>query len=259
MVVYMAIRKGNYVMFKEIKWTKEELKKIKKVIIKSNLTISDEGHLIVNSELFEYTHVNVKSVNPYFQYDKEIADLVYLQDMTEVERILDLSKGVKYDKTNPNHFGLIKTIGELDTDDNTEVFTILKEIIALFNTVAYDAASIMIGSCKNDIQKLRCEIQKFKNSNEETIEEMFANFKIDEILNSTNGINESPLFEGVIAKSKKNLKNYILVHLQSRLAHDIRSELFNSYRDTAEYVSSDVAKKQKNKRRGGCLRNYVSK
>lgn len=232
---------------KEIKWSKEELKKIKKILFKSNLTVNEMGQLVVKSEITEYNQINTKQINPYFQYDKEIADLVYLQDMEEVDRILELSCDVDFEKNNPNHFGLIKTIHEIDKQDRSEIFTIFKEIIALFNTVAYDAASIIISHCK-DIEQLKQEIKDFKVSNTETFEETFANFKINEILSQTNSIANSPIFTPVIEKGRANLKKYILTHLNMRLSHDIRAELIAQNIDAKIYVSNDVEKKLRKKK-----------
>lgn len=233
---------------KEIKWTKEELKRIKKILLKSNLTVNERGQLVVKSETVEYANVNNKPINPYFQYDKEISSLVYLQDMEEVYKILELAKEVNYDKNNPNHFGLIKAIYEINKEDRSEIFTIFRELIALFNSIAYDAATIIFSHCKNN-EQLKKEISLFKNSTEETFEETFALFKINEILNQTNGIANSPIYRPVIERGIANLKKYILTHLNTRLAHNVRAEIIAKNSDTKEYINGDIEKKLKKKKK----------
>lgn len=219
----------------EIIWTKQELGKIKKIILtRANLTVDENNEIVVNDFSVEYEMYTQKSKGAYYSVDKELKEIFYIKNRSEIQKILDMASGVSFNPNDAMHLGLISALSRIDTNDHTQIFIILREIASQFEKVAAQTA-LAIRSYANTTEEFKTEIAKFKNSQETTIEEMLANSKLHLILNSTNGVANHEMFSNLIERYTNNMKHLIIVHLEMMLAHEVKNNIRKEKFNIADY------------------------
>ena len=219
----------------EIIWTKQELSNIKKIILtRANLTVDANNEIIVNDFSHELDMRIQKNKGACYSVDKEIKKLFYIQDRTEIQKILNLTTDVKFNPNDRMQFGLIAALSKIDPNDHTQIFTILREIAGQYEKIAAKTA-VTIRGYANTTDDFKEEISRFKNSQEITLDEIVANIQMELILNSTNGIAQHEIFSDLIERYNKNMKHLITIHLETMLAHEVKNNIKKDNLSIADY------------------------
>ena len=115
-------------------WTKEELIKIKKLILKRT------GLFFNDNNILEYNPLNEYKINSYQEeLILGINELLNIKERSEIDRILTKYSKVEFDSNNKLHYGLISTLSKInlnkDKDYYIQIFIILKEIICQYERI----------------------------------------------------------------------------------------------------------------------------
>jgi len=191
-------------------WNSTDLKKIDKIILKrANLTAINNQVSIRNKRFGRSQFI-------FFAFDdicNELNRLIQYKDQEDISNTLNLItelKNIKY--SNPPR--LIKFLQNIDTNDNSQIFIIFREILIQFEIIVTEIANKAFENLNN--YELNDKINKL-SKNETTEEEILIKNKLDQIFNSTNGINESKLFKPLIDLCYKNIKIKLLIDLKNIL------------------------------------------
>ena len=201
-------------------WNKDELKKIGTFLKKANYKI-DDNHNIVISNRFN-TGNNAFS-NIMVNKDNEIKRLFYLQDREEIKEVLKstvkLKELVIQNPNNPLYFGLISSISKLNINDDTEIFTIFKEILSQYAKVSSNLITTLTNNLEkeNYIETVQNIIEKIKNSKFETDEEKYVKDYMNKILGYTSDITNSEIFKPTIEFCNNNIKNTLIQYLNQKI------------------------------------------
>jgi len=204
-------------------WNEKEVKKINKTLLSqvNSLKIEKDNNLTVIT-------VKGEKCNNYsrFLYDKfinEITSLYYTDSIDKVEEVLTLAKNVQADKTNPLHFGLICSLAKRNPENHDEVFVIFKELIGLYESVAYSVAQNIVNNL--NIEETLIKINEIIDTKKETNEEIIVRNEINKIFAFANGVNEHDLFKSLIKRLDSEIKLKLISKMQQINTNRIRKEL----------------------------------
>lgn len=193
---------------KDIIWTKDELKNIKKIILtRANLTLTNESELkqlhsslIVGQRIQQYTYTN---------YKNEIEELFYTDNKKEITSILDKASKITFDPNNPKHIGFISTISKLNPTDASGIFVIFKEIISQYERITSKIAQEFVNDAttiEGLVEKTHVHLHK---NHEESIQSKTVINEINELFSMCNGAIDSELFQPIINKLNETLQHRI--------------------------------------------------
>ena len=252
----------------DIIWTKDELKKIKKIILlKINIKVNENNELIRGTS----TTINYNATNNslYTEVIDELNKLFYMTDREKISEILTKASQIKADPNNKLHYGLVTTLSKINPNNHEEIFIVFKEIIAQYeksinnivtkianNVDNIDELKERIKNINNaeesqDLERLN-KINEIINNNELTNKEKLN--KIKEISNSRalsqeeklvkkdiecvfafcNGVTEDKLFTTLIEKLDNLVKHKLLIRLHQTInkvakTQDFSNQLGESY------------------------------
>lgn len=196
---------------KDIIWTKDELKKIKRhVLTRANLTINDEGeiqkhnpHTIPYQEIHQYT---------YMQYAEEIEKLFYTDNKEEIMNLLTQISNLKFNSTTPHNIGFVTTLRRINPNDATEIFVVFKEIIGQYERITSRISQEFVNQCTT-IEELIETSKKYTHTHhDETIQSeefKMASNEINDLFFMCNGIMENNLFKPLLTKLNSTLQHRI--------------------------------------------------
>ena len=130
---------------KNIIWNKDELKEIKKIILKStNLKLNEDGEFVqlYSTQTFSYFYKGRKPL--YLSVSDELIDLFYVTYKEKVIDVLKMTSDKKVDFNNKLHFGLITTLSKINTNKPEEIFIIFRQIASLYDHIIYNVATSII-------------------------------------------------------------------------------------------------------------------
>jgi len=223
-------------------WNKQELGKIKKIILnRTNLKLDEENMLVTTDKVNTFENIGTIGGSIYNEITNEIEKLFYYQDRLEIERILTKAKEVQADPKNKLHFGLIMCLSKTNPIDHTYIFEIFKEIASQYDKVIYSVANLSIEFCNNS-EEISSLINSIINSKEETFEEILIKEKLITIFKLTNGITEENIFTPLITKCNSLIKERLIYFLNKELAYKVQNELINKYADVYQH-NNDFCRK----------------
>lgn len=205
----------------ELIWTKEELKKIKAIILnKANLTINDKYELVEKNNSSNFYLYNGHHL--YQNFHNELEMLFYYKDRNVIENILSKTEAIIVDSNNPLHYGLIRTLSKINPKNHYEIFSIYKEILALYeHTIHKYAEEYLKEYNPEEIKQIKNDL---KNSIQKTEQELLIEDEINKILESTNGIFESELFLPLINKLNLSIKDRLINKYNSILGRKLETK-----------------------------------
>ena len=117
-------------------WTKEELIKIKKLILKRT------GLFFNDNNTLEYNPLNEYKINSYQEeLILGINELLNIKERSEIDRILTKYSKVEFDSNNKLHYGLISTLSKINKkigffgDYSTKIRSDIPNVTVLLSNV----------------------------------------------------------------------------------------------------------------------------
>lgn len=215
-------------------WNKDELKRMKTIILKkSNLKVNEDDELV---QLYTSTTGNSfyhPSTSLYCSVNEELKNLFYTNDIEEINKVLSMASQVKADPDNKLHFGLINTLSKINPDNKEEIFIIFNEIVAMYES-AIALESRLVANHLDNIFDTKKRIEDEINYNLSS--DIKIKKYIEEILKFDNGITQSELFMPLIDKLNSLIKPRFVFKIKQLVANNIkRNESqkrndFNSYK-----------------------------
>lgn len=226
---------------KNIIWNEKELKNIKKIILtKLNLKLNEEGELVYspNNNCFNYLNTR-NSLFP--ESIDELKDLFYITDKNKVIEVLNMTSDIKADPNNRLHFGFITTLAKINPENHEEIFTIFREIIALYE-ITINNISKKIWYDINNTELVQEKLREISNSTEITTEELLVKKEISKVFIFANGITDSELFAPLFNKLDSNIKPKMIGILNLLINNDLKSKN-KKEKDDAYGCKSKIYKK----------------
>ena len=191
-------------------WNKKELSKINMILLKkTNLYVDENGNLSKKKCVINNLHV---SYMKYENFDKYIEEVLNFQDRNEITRLLKNAKNVDYDKNNQKHFGLISFLSNIDENDQTQLFSIINEIIALYKkNVLKVINKFNDGSVSSE--EILMVTNLMKDSETKTSVEAYIEKEISSVFDYTNNLASEPLLIPLIKILNDNIKNELILRL----------------------------------------------
>lgn len=226
-------------------WTKNELKDIKKIILKSsNLKLNEDGEFVqlFTPQYFSYSYKRRKPL--YLLVSDELIDLFYVTNKEKVIEVLNMTSGIKVDFNNRLHFGLITALAKININNPAEIFIIFRQIASLYDHIIYNIATKTVESFY-DIGQAKERMKEINNSTEVTTEELLVKQEIEKVLSYTNGVTESELFIPLISKLNSLIKSRLITCMEQIITNNIKKNINIMKRDTQEYKYNLKRKYQK--------------
>lgn len=216
---------------KNIIWNEKELKNIKKIILtKLSLKLNEDGELVdsPNNKCFNYLNTR-NSLFP--DVTEELKDLFYITDKDEIIKVLNMTSDIKADPNNRLHFGFITTLSKINPENHEEIFTIFREIIALYE-IAINNVSKKIWYDINNTELSQKKLREISNSTEITTEELLVKKEIEKVFIFANGVTESELFIPLLNKLDSNIKSKMIGILNLLINNDLKTKNKKAKDDT---------------------------
>ena len=207
---------------KNIVWSKEELKNIKKIILnRASFRLTDDFELInQNNTVYNYNKANTS----YVAVSDELEKLLYTENKEEFTEVLAKASKVKVDLDNILHYGLIMSLSKINPNKKEENFIIFKEIVAQYDkSISYVANKIVENL---DSENIKLIISNINNSQVETQEEILIKKEIQKVFAYTNGVTEDKIFTSLIEKLNKQIKHKLIKKLEAIRASRIKTEMY---------------------------------
>lgn len=228
---------------KEMIWTKEELKNIKKVILtRANLKFNAEGEL-VNISKNEIGDIRNSSII-YEHHAKELEALLFIDTREEIINVLNKTKTIKADPTNPKHYGFVMSLANINPNNHEEIFIIFKEIIALYEKTIARIAHLAVDNIV-DLHELRELSHNIHNSTEITVEEMLIINELNKTIALVNGTIDSPLFTELKNNLNSSIKNSLIQKINVLVSKKIKSLYKDKEAEKDNYLYESVLKQRK--------------
>lgn len=194
-------------------WTKDELKVIKRtVLLKTTLTIDENGE-ICNTNKTNGIAYNESLFNLMLD---EIIYLLSIKDKALIADLYEKATSITFEPKNQLHFGLIKTLSEVNCDDYTKVFEIFKNLCTIYeHAIISQTNKITNNMSVEDIDYIA---NRIKNNPELNIEEIEIMENINKTLVYANCVLDHELIKPIITK----LNSILRKRLVAKLKHTIR-------------------------------------
>lgn len=220
-------------------WSSQELNNIKKIILsRSNLKLNDKGELVksyVESPVMSRTDI----ANTNYLYElhaKELESLLFIEDKKEIIRVLNKTRDIEVDPTNPIYFGFVMSVAKINPNKPEEIFIIFKEIIALYEKTISKVAKLIIANTP-DIEDLQERTYSISKSTEITEEEKLIKSEVNKLFNMVNGVADSDLFVELINSLDVLTKTRLLKKLNEYINKIIKEELKNKTKSNKDYAN----------------------
>lgn len=220
-------------------WTKEELTKIKKIILKRT------GLFFNDNNTIEYNPLNEYKINSYQEeLILGINELLNIKERSEIDRILIKYSKVEFDSNNKLHYGLISTLSKIninkDNDYYIQIFIILKEIICQYERIITEVAEKSFSKYTNS-KELKERIQLINNGI--AIEEINEiNLLLNKTFNDSLNINNEEVFKEVISKCNSTIKQKLISRANNIVKNLANYEEIARNKDAGQH-KSDFRKK----------------
>jgi len=221
-------------------WNEKELKKIKSLLRKFNLSLDENNIIIENKQSY------MDTIPHHHNIDKKYFEKIFYTNIkNDILKILKSLVGVKYlVNKNPEHpmfNGLINDMSKMNPLDATEIFNLLSGLITLYKKASMKVATTITDSLK-DPELIKEKINEIKNSDTETKEEQKIKIYINKVLSCTNGIFNNDYFNDFINESNSNIKNNLLSDLNKRLRYIVTKIETEKESSITDYVRGEMEK-----------------
>lgn len=233
-------------------WTEEELKNVKKhILFRNNLEIKDGA--LVKGKNFDMSIVSrnfsIINSNTSDTFCKSIENILFNTNKEDIQEVLNKVEGIKQmvesDPTNQYYRGLLSNISKIDPEDQSEIFVIFKEIISQYDRTINSIVTKSIEGI-TDEKIIKEKIQRIKENNDLSLEELFVIDNLKKTFSLTNGITEASFFQDMIVKCNENIKTQIIRSFNSKLttiikqnARATKQDLIGSYTDSVTRYAKD--------------------
>lgn len=219
-------------------WNKEELKRIKTIILKkSNLKVNEDKQLV---QLYTSTTGNSfyhPSTSLYCSVNEELKNLFYTNDIEEINKVLSMASQIKVDPANKLHFGLINALSKINPENKEEIFIIFNEIIALYESVISLKARLAMNYFDN-IEDAKKRIENEING--DLCGDIIIKNYIEQILKFDNGITQSELFKPLIDKLNSLIKPRFILKMKQLVANDVKRNESRKRNDFNSYKGNSI-------------------
>lgn len=191
-------------------WTKEELKKIRKIILTSaNLKLTEDAELI---EL-PTSYYNTRSTSSYAKEANELKKLFYCTNKEQIIDILTKASEIKAEPNNKLHYGFITTLSKINPENPEEIFIIFREIISQYDK-SISGISLKIIEKLDNIDEVKNRIREISHSTEITAEEELIKREIEKVFSFANGVPSDKLFASLIEDLDSQIKPKLLTRMK---------------------------------------------
>lgn len=218
---------------KSVIWNEEEIKYInKEVLSPANLKV-DEHLNLIKPEIKGYVNYK-KKILIYNKFFNELSNIYYFTDRNKIEEILTRASEVKFDPNNQLHWGLIKSLSNINPSNHYEIFIIFNEIIGKYDSIINSVAT-----------KAYTKLDKNSTIDLISLEEEVLNI-MNYILSFSNQVFENELFLPLIDSLNGYIKERLMVRIREKYGFEVRYKEYIEHKADIEYhkdLSTKIRKK----------------
>ncbi len=215
-------------------WSEKDLKQIKHFLNRINVNVDLANKKVVSTKHISSIHCgnfNLETTSDI------INNLLFNTEKEEILRINNLLKpikiAVKDNQKNPLFFGMLSNLAELDEENPTSIFGILKEIISqYFGLIIRGTDEYCKFKGIYTSEELVSEMRKIKTSTEITEIENWCKSNVWSTFCLTNNIVQEEVFKPIITELDNKTKKIILNKLDDKLLSIKRREMIQEKNST---------------------------
>lgn len=230
---------------KNVIWSIDELKEIRKIVLtRANLKLDENNELVTASKFRTYDAYGYSDKSIYLGIGKELENLIYSQEREKIKNALKQASSIKEKNNIDKSIGFNHILSQINPENHYEIFIIFKEILAQYEHQNHFVAQKAVDKYSN-LDDARERVKNIVLSEEESIEVTIAKLLIDKTLADSKEFIDNDLFNPLIEKLNNMQKERLVIHMNHIIAGKSRYEYTKKKNENYEYLNSTKRKIRK--------------